>query len=383
MTVPFKIDMAEVTRLTRAGKLKQAMALLADGLTGRARQDSDTAGQDGVIDMTPPDLPGGVWTAPEMDPIPDPEPAPAARRTTLLDRLKARMPAAGPLSARPPLTIPDGASFDQHTYSNAAGSRAYKLYVPARYDGTPVPLVVMLHGCTQSPDDFAAGTQMNDLAEAIGFLVAYPAQSQSANASKCWNWFNAADQARDSGEPSLIAGITRQIMTTHAVDPEQVMVAGLSAGGALAAVMGATYPDLFTCVGVHSGLACGAARDMPSAFAAMGNGSPGRAHRTPVPTIVFHGDGDKTVHPVNGEHVVAQSRGKGGQVIVDRGQSQAGVAYTRTTERNGEGRPVIEHWVVHGSGHAWSGGSADGSYTDPRGPDASREMVRFLLEQRA
>lgn len=382
MTVSFKIDMAEVTRLTRAGKLKQAMALLADGLTGRGRQPAPPEQED-VIEMTPPDRPDGVWTAPEPAPPPDPEPAPAARRTTLLDRLKAHMPAGGPLSARPSLAIPDGASFDEHTFSNAAGSRTYKLYVPSGYDGSPVPLVVMLHGCTQSPDDFAAGTQMNELAEALGFLVAYPAQSQSANASKCWNWFNAADQKRDSGEPSLIAGITRQIMASHAVDAEHVMVAGLSAGGALAAVMGATYPDLFACVGVHSGLACGAARDMPSAFAAMGNGGPGPAHRTPVPTIVFHGDGDKTVHPVNGEHVVAQSRGKGGQVTVDRGQSSAGVAYTRTTERNSDDRPVSEHWVVHGSGHAWSGGSASGSYTDPRGPDASREMVRFLLEQKA
>jgi poly(hydroxyalkanoate) depolymerase family esterase len=290
---------------------------------------------------------------------------------------------AGPLPTRAPVPLPEGARFEERMFANEAGSRAYKLYIPSGYTGEPVPLVVMLHGCTQSPDDFAAGTRMNELAEEQTFLVAYPAQAPSANVSKCWNWFNAADQQRDRGEPSLIAGITRQVMHEFSVSPGRVYIAGLSAGGAAAAIMGAAYPDLYAAVGVHSGLACGAARDMPSAFAAMRQGGAihhGRAGQ-PVPTIVFHGDRDTTVNPINGDQVIAQSRaGSDLRTKVSHGQAAGGMSYTRTVACDESGHPMLEHWVLHGAGHAWSGGSPHGSYTEPRGPDASREMMRFFLE---
>ena len=230
---------------------------------------------------------------------------------------------------------------------------------------------------------------MNNLAEEQTFFVAYPAQAQSANASKCWNWFSASDQVRDRGEPSLVAGITRAIMSEFSVEEGSVYVAGLSAGGAAAAIMGSTYPDLYAAIGVHSGLACGAARDMPSAFAAMRQGGSGGASNSHgqgagaiVPTIVFHGDRDTTVNPINGDQVIAQSKKKFGDLrsTVNQGSSARGMGFTQTVQSDEGGRPLLEQWVLHGAGHAWSGGSPDGSYTDPTGPDASREMMRFFRE---
>jgi poly(hydroxyalkanoate) depolymerase family esterase len=284
-----------------------------------------------------------------------------------------------------PARAPDG-QFLARTYSNAAGARPYRLYVPTGYrGGAKVPLVVMLHGCNQSPDDFAAGTRMNFAADATPCLVAYPAQASTANQARCWNWFRAADQQRGTGEPALIAGITRQIMRDYAVDPKRVYVAGLSAGAAAAAIMAATYSDLYAAAGVHSGLACGAATDLPSALIAMRQGGSGQGAmsggRPIVPTIVFHGDRDTTVHPGNGDQVIAQSiKATPTQCHVHRGQVAGGHAFTRTVHRDAGGRSVLEHWRIHGAGHAWSGGSPAGSYTDPRGPDATGEMLRFFLE---
>jgi poly(hydroxyalkanoate) depolymerase family esterase len=282
--------------------------------------------------------------------------------------------------------VPEGARFIEGSYSNAAGRRAYRLFIPSRYQGQPLPLVVMLHGCTQSPEDFAAGTRMNFIAEEQSCFVVYPAQPSAANQSKCWNWFRAADQQRGSGEPSLIAGITRQIMRDYTVDPKRVYVGGLSAGAAAAAVMGATYDDLYAAIGVHSGLACGAATDLPSAFVAMrqGGGSAATAVRgdaPAVPTIVFHGDRDATVHPDNGDQVLERGmKTTRTQKKVHRGRVPGGHAYTRTIRSDASGRGLFEHWTIHGAGHAWSGGSPAGSYTDPRGPDATREMLRFFLD---
>jgi len=280
-------------------------------------------------------------------------------------------------------SLPDGARFEEQTFTNEVGSRMYKLYIPSRYRGETLPLVVMLHGCKQSPDDFAAGTQMNKLAEEQVLLVAYPSQSSSANPSKCWNWFSAGDQLRGQGEPSLIAGITRQVMRDFAVDRTRVYVAGLSAGGAAAAIMGSVYPDLYAAICVHSGLACGAAKDMPSAFAAMRQGGslPIQGTKRPLPTIVFHGDRDNIVSPVNGDHVIAQSKAAADlELTISHGQSAGGLKYTRTVQADGSGCSILEQWILHGAGHAWSGGSPAGSYTEPRGPDASREMLRFFLE---
>jgi poly(hydroxyalkanoate) depolymerase family esterase len=288
-----------------------------------------------------------------------------------------------------PADLPNGAEFLGYTFSNQAGSRPYKLYVPSGYHGQSAPLIVMLHGCTQSPDDFAAGTRMNTAAEEHTCLVAYPGQISSANMQKCWNWFSAADQQRDVGEPSLIAGITREVMRDYAIDRRRVYIAGFSAGGAAAAIMGDAYPDLYAAIGVHSGLACGAARDTPSAFAAM-HGKGGLMPRHPrsgsvasrvVPAIVFHGDKDTTVDPRNADSVVAQS-GQGAVLgrRVETGQVAGGLAYSRMLHADASGETVIEQWVIHGAGHAWSGGGPAGSYTLPRGPDATGEMVRFFLD---
>ena len=318
-------------------------------------------------------------------------PVPEALRGFLdkLGRGEFAPPGGAPTQPSQPETAaaPGGARFLALNFSDKVGSRPYKLYVPSGYDGQPVPLVVMLHGCTQSPDDFAAGTRMNALAEEHTCLVAYPAQTAAANSSKCWNWFNAADQHRDRGEPALIAGITRRVMRDYAVDPRRVYVAGLSAGGAAAAIMGETYPDLYAAVGVHSGLACGAASDMTSAFIAMRQGTSARragragAGGRSIPAIVFHGDRDATVHPSNGDAVIAQaSPDTPLRTRAQDGRVPGGHAYTRTLHADASGRTVLEQWVVHGAGHAWSGGSPAGSYTDPRGPDASKEMVRFFLE---
>jgi poly(hydroxyalkanoate) depolymerase family esterase len=302
---------------------------------------------------------------------------------------------------RPQATLVDGhpGQFVTGSYANQAGARPYKLYIPTSYAEQRLPLVVMLHGCTQTPDDFANGTRMNALAEERQCFVLYPQQTHAANRSRCWNWFKRGDQRRDQGEPAILAGMTREVMHRHRIDPGKVYVAGLSAGGAMAAVMGTAYPELYAAVGVHSGLACGSAHDLPSAFAAM-RGTPASMSgdhagsislTTATPIIVFHGDQDKTVHPRNGEHLVSRSVERtdawGADASIERAQVPGGHAYTRTIHRDSTGRIVLEYWLVHGGGHAWFGGSPRGSYTDPKGPDAAREMIRFFyhndLEQRS
>jgi len=377
--------MAEATRLTRLGRLGEALGLLR-GQSISARPDATASGK--IVDPQPQAGGGRAWTA---TPDATVSPPPSSRRGRAPELINGPELGRAYGSARDGDTkamgrSPPGARFEDVTFRNPEGKRTYKLYVPSGYHGQPAPLVVMLHGCTQTPEDFAAGTRMNALAEDHLFLVAYPAQARSANASGCWNWFQPGDQQRDRGEPSLIAGITRQVMADYAIDEGRVYIAGLSAGGATAAIMGSAYPDLFAAVGVHSGLACGAAKDLASAFAAMKGGgppAPRRGDKALVPTIVFHGDQDRTVSPINGEQVIAHcSRGARLRVIETQGMSEDAVRYRRTVHVNEQDSPVLERWEVHGAGHAWSGGSALGSYTDPKGPDASREMVRFFLQHR-
>jgi poly(hydroxyalkanoate) depolymerase family esterase len=311
-------------------------------------------------------------------------------------------PAGAPRSRKSPLRprtktyAPDPRApgeFVEGSFSAAAGTRRYKLYIPSRPSVEPRPLIVMLHGCKQNPDDFAAGTAMNVLAEEHGCLVLYPEQAMGNNASSCWNWFEAAHQARDAGEPSLLAGMTREIIETRHADPKRVYVAGLSAGGAMAAIMGQAYPELYAAVGVHSGLPAGSARDLITGLAAMKKapakrGKHGRTLRQRTPLIVFHGDRDAIVHPGNGDAVLHQflhdapgSPAEGLERKHERSGNGDGRDYTKTSMLDADGRTVAEYWEVHGAGHAWFGGSAAGSYTDPAGPSASAEMLRFFLAQ--
>ncbi|KAF3996384.1 PHB depolymerase family esterase [Glaciimonas immobilis] len=304
--------------------------------------------------------------------------------------------------ARSDTTVPG--QFLSKSFTNQAGTRTYRLYIPSTYKGQAMPLMVMLHGCTQNADDFAKGTGMNAVAEESQCFVVYPNQTQAANSSKCWNWFKSVDQQRDQGEPSIIAGITQTVIDDYKLDAGKVYVAGLSAGGAMAIIMGTAYPDMYAAVGVHSGLPYAAAHDLPSALAAMkGSAAPAFNQRSAnaqlksIPIIVFHGDRDATVSPRNSETLMAQSvpeylddelaqkgeAGKGGKpvVIVEEGKVPNGHTYTRTSHHDRNGRAMGEHWLIHGAGHAWAGGSKTGSYTDGRGPDATREMMRFFSTQ--
>lgn len=285
------------------------------------------------------------------------------------------LPGMGGASA--PIEVEEGARYESRAFSGPTGARDYRLYVPASLTDGPKGLVVMLHGCTQNPDDFVRGTGMNDVAEAHGLIVAYPAQTGAHNAQSCWNWFRPGDQRRDAGEPAIIAGITRTLSEEFDIDPGRVYVAGLSAGGAMAAVMGDAYPELFAAVGVHSGLPVGSATDVVSAFAAMrGDGVVAANGDAGVRTIVFHGGADTTVHPSNARRIVAAN---GSGTTVERGVSAGGRGYARTVRTGPDGATLSELWLIDGAGHAWSGGSSAGSYTDPTGPDASAEMVRFFL----
>ncbi|MFO1205363.1 MAG: PHB depolymerase family esterase [Burkholderiales bacterium] len=295
-------------------------------------------------------------------------------------------------------------------------SRDYRLYIPAGYvKGKPAPLVVMLHGCKQDPESFAAGTRMNRLADEHGFLVLYPRQSALANGYSCWNWFDPRTQAR-GGEAAIVMAMIDEVAARHSVDANRIYVAGISAGGAFAAILASCYTDVFAAAVVHSGFPYGVAdnpiaglRVMESAypydaeksgqaaFACRGSG------RRTMPMLVIHGTEDDKVLPKAAGDVIRQFA----QVddLCDDGQDNDSIAATRLTQKTvaaepgqrayvvstlaRDGKPLLQEVLVSGLGHAWSGGD-DGRaspqdrvkypYNDPQGPDASRMMWGFFAQ---
>lgn len=360
----FQQLMSQATRLTRSGNLAAATAAIQAALLGvqpTAASAAPRYDEADVIDVEAREIPAS-------SPARDDGAAPTSKPTH-------RAPGES--------SVTQGDFFTAGSFRNSAGQRAYKLYVPPGVNGQARPLVVMLHGCTQDADDFAAGTAMNEAAREQGFFVLYPVQPRETNPQKCWNWFKHNHQQAGKGEPSILADMTRHVIAEYGIDTRRVYVAGLSAGGAMAAILADTYPQLYAAAGVHSGLAAGAAKDLPSALSAMkGIGvRPGAVSSTPVPTIVFHGDRDATVHPANAGAVVAASAGGDARVQSQRvaGANQ-GRDSTKRVYTNAQGQVIAEYWEVHGAGHAWAGGSPKGSYTDQSGPDATQEMLRFFFE---
>ncbi|WP_231402464.1 extracellular catalytic domain type 1 short-chain-length polyhydroxyalkanoate depolymerase [Caenimonas aquaedulcis] len=371
MYIPLE-ELAKATELTRGGRLQEATQLIQQALQRGA--------------------PAGEKPAPAPTPS-----APRADVTDVTDVAFRELPSPGgaPAAAAEqpsPASSTGPASFERHAFDGGAKPYTYWLYTPGRQDDSaPLPIVVMLHGCTQDGADFATGTAMNELAAVRGCLVVYPEQRQDANSMRCWNWFEPAHQRRDSGEPAMIAALALEVAARHGGDTSRIYIAGLSAGGAMATLVGQLYPDVFAAVGVHSGLPAQSAQDVVGAMSAMRKPA---AQRTPstragiaVPTIVFHGNSDRTVHPGNGKRIVqeAVSAADAKGVPLSSRPGPTG-ASSRTVRRavhsSAEGQPWVESWEIVGAPHAWSGGRAAGTYTDPQGPDASAAMLDFFLQHR-
>ena len=283
------------------------------------------------------------------------------------------------------------ARFLRSHYASPFGDRDYLLFIPEKQPRAKCPLIVMLHGCHQDAEDFATGTRMNQHGLTHGCFVLYPQQSRLANGARCWNWYESAHQQREQGEPAIIADLTRDVLTHHAIASERVYVAGFSAGGAMAATLAVRYPELYAALGIHSGMPHGAARNFMSALMAMQHGTMASYGAHPmhsrIPTIVFHGNEDNMVHATHAAQFLANTSSR---ILPDDGElhryietvpRQLGLrGYTRTVQLGDDARIFSEQWMVHGAGHAWSGGDAAGTHSDPYGPDASREMMRFFLE---
>ena len=366
--------MNEALGLVKKSDLGGATALIRKALSGEPATEGDA----------------GDSTAPP--PRPSAKVIPLAPRRPLGVTLRAlRMRpviSPGAPEAPEPTPAPDlGERFLKRAYHGPAGSLDYRLYVPADAEQRELALVVMLHGCTQNPEDFALGTRMNALAEEFGLIVAYPHQTRLANPNGCWNWFDRRHQNRGSGEPAKLAGLAQALAKEFDVRRERVFAAGLSAGGAMAEVLAATYPDVFDAVGIHSGLPYKSAGDVPSAFAAMKgtaafDPAPPAASGRHVRKIIFHGLADGTVNAINGEHIFDEvERGENALARSDLDWPIEGGRVSRTAVKDSDGRPVAEQWLVEGGGHAWFGGDPRGSFTQTVGLDASRVMVRFFLAQ--
>jgi poly(hydroxyalkanoate) depolymerase family esterase len=283
-------------------------------------------------------------------------------------------------------------------HAGPAGSRAYDVYLPAGHRrASRVPLVVLLHGCNQSAEQFVTATRFQALADRHGFVLAAPRQSRAHQPGGCWRWYESGHQVRGAGEPAILAGIAAEMVAERArwrIDPSRIYAAGLSAGGAMALILAVTYPDVFAAVGVHSAPAYRTASTGRKALAAMHGRAaapaPVPGART-APLILFQGSADSVVHGRSGRLVVDQwlaqheagSTGSrdGMRITRTRGSTKRtpdGRRYTVTRWYTARGRKQLEYWDVDGLGHAWSGGIADGSYSDPRGPRASTAMWQFF-----
>lgn len=367
-------EMKKATELTREGRLLEATRILQRALGATTQPPGRGPAQgaprmrqheEGITDVAFRELPVRTLEGPRcLAPQRDSGEAPRSRSTP--------------------------ATFEAHRFTSNGRTYAYRLYLPPRTDDRLLPVLVMLHGCTQDAADFATGTAMNDLAAERGCIVVYPEQLARSNSMRCWNWFDPLHQQRGRGEPAMIAALAAHVVQRYHGDSRRVYVAGLSAGGAMAALVAQLYPDVFAAVGVHSGLPAGAATDVPSAHAAMRRparaASTGETSAAPVPTIVFHGASDRTVHPDNGRRLLAEALARAtASGIALQPQEQnvtvAGRAVRRTVYRDPEGVARLEHWDIPGGPHAWSGGSAAGTYTDPSGPSASAAMIDFFLAQ--
>ena len=397
MNDSFQRLMREATQLTQNGQLADATqaiqralrngmplnAASGQGSDAGRKAGSDSASNPGHKAAASSVVLDGLTRVVERSAKSDAPQAKASRSTTATASAGAPAPGAAQDHSR----SAEGERWLDASYTHKGRTLVYKLFVPphtAHTRSAGRPLVVMLHGCSQDPADFAAGTQMNAVARAHGAVVLYPQQVQGANPQKCWNWFKPQHQERDHGEPAALAALTQAITGEHGIDARRVYVAGLSAGGAMADILGHTHPELFAAVGVHSGLPRGAANDVMSALTAMRSGGEAAptAGRPVPPTIVFHGDADGTVHVSNGAAIVSAANQHADgplQAQSQQGKSAHGQAYTRKVYANASGQISAEYWQLHGAGHAWSGGSNAGSYTNPKGVDASAEMMRFFL----